>query len=227
METLGNRDIVKAIGTGLGDWRKLAQPLAARFRPVDRVMGAVFVAAVAKAAGDAGLEPDIRWGRGGVDVTLCTVDGVTGRRGVTAADLELAGAISDLAREQGLTAVPGEVTQVELALDTADHSALSPFWSALLTGDSGNARADEVLDPTDRVPPMWFQSTDPHEPPRQRWHLDVWLAPEVADARVEAAVAAGGTVVDASNAPSYTVLADPDGNRVCVCTALDRDGAGD
>ena len=35
-------------------------------------------------------------------------------------------------------------------------------------------------------------------------------------------VAAGGTVVDDSEAPSFTVLADPDGNKVCVCTFLDR-----
>jgi 4a-hydroxytetrahydrobiopterin dehydratase len=31
-------------------------------------------------------------------------------------------------------------------------------------------------------------------------------------------VAAGGTVVDDSEAPSFTVLADPQGNRVCICT---------
>jgi 4a-hydroxytetrahydrobiopterin dehydratase len=40
--------------------------------------------------------------------------------------------------------------------------------------------------------------------------------------RIEAALAAGGTVVDDSQAPSYTVLADPQGNKVCLCTYLDR-----
>ncbi|MFJ5775545.1 VOC family protein [Streptomyces sp. NPDC093094] len=222
METLSNRDVLRALDARLGDWRKLAQPIATRFRVADRVTAAVFVAAVAKAAGEAGREPEIRWGRGGVDVALCTVDGATGERGVTAADLELAAAVSEIARKHGLTAVPGEVAQVELGLDAADRSALAPFWSALLTGEPGRLVDDTVLDPTDRVPNVWFQSTDPHETPRQRWHIDLWLAPEAADARIAAAVAAGGTVVDASNAPSYTVLADPDGNRVCVCTALDR-----
>lgn len=223
MEMLSNRDVLREIETGgLGDWRKLAQPLAARYRVADRVTAAVFVAAVAKAAGDAGREPELRWGRGGVDVALCSVDGATGERGVTTADLELARIVSDLAHEHGLTPVPGEVAQVELGLDTADQSAVAPFWSALLTGEPGHTVDDTVLDPTDRVPNVWFQPTDPHEPPRQRWHIDLWLAPEVADARIAAAVAAGGTVVDAANTPSYTVLADPDGNRVCVCTALDR-----
>lgn len=41
-----------------------------------------------------------------------------------------------------------------------------------------------------------------------------------------AAVAAGGIVVDDSQAPSYTVLADQDGNRACVCTTLPPAGAG-
>ncbi|MDA8354833.1 MAG: 4a-hydroxytetrahydrobiopterin dehydratase, partial [Actinomycetota bacterium] len=49
------------------------------------------------------------------------------------------------------------------------------------------------------------------------------LAPEEAEPRIELAVAAGGTVVDDSEAPSFTVLADPDGNKVCVCTYLGRD----
>ncbi|MGH3371535.1 MAG: VOC family protein, partial [Nocardioidaceae bacterium] len=35
-------------------------------------------------------------------------------------------------------------------------------------------------------------------------------------------VAAGGRVVDDENAPSFVVLADPEGNRACVCTCLDR-----
>jgi 4a-hydroxytetrahydrobiopterin dehydratase len=44
----------------------------------------------------------------------------------------------------------------------------------------------------------------------------------VADDRIAAAVAFGGSIVDDSAAPSFTVLADPDGNRVCVCTATGR-----
>ncbi|MDF9278258.1 4a-hydroxytetrahydrobiopterin dehydratase, partial [Arthrobacter sp. EH-1B-1] len=35
-------------------------------------------------------------------------------------------------------------------------------------------------------------------------------------------VAAGGAVVDEAQAPSFTVLADGEGNRACVCTVLSR-----
>ena len=121
-----------------------------------------------------------------------------------------------------VASVPREVSQVELALDTADDARLGPFWAAVLTGDADAVVRDTVFDPTGQLPSMWFQGTEPHDAPRQRWHLDVWVAPEVAAVRIAAAVAAGGTVVDDSEAPSFTVLADPDGNKVCVCTFLDR-----
>jgi 4a-hydroxytetrahydrobiopterin dehydratase len=35
-------------------------------------------------------------------------------------------------------------------------------------------------------------------------------------------VAAGGTVVSAADAPRFTVLADAQGNKVCICTHVGR-----
>ncbi|MER5384599.1 VOC family protein [Streptomyces sp. NPDC002688] len=222
MDKLGNREILESIANGMNDWRKLAQPLAARYRATDAGSGGAFVGAVAQASVAAGHDvPEIRLGPGLVDVSLYSVD-ASGARWVTPKDLDLARVISGLAREHGLTAAPDEVAQVEIGLDTADDATAGPFWAALLTGDAGNTVHDSVFDPTNRVPGVWFQPTDAHETPRQRWHMDLWLAPEAARTRIPAAVAAGGTVVDDSHAPSYTVLADPEGNRVCVCTAVDR-----
>jgi hypothetical protein len=79
---------------------------------------------------------------------------------------------------------------------------------------------DDVRDATGRVPILWFQDTDEHETPRQRFHIDVWVPPEVAEQRIAAAVAAGGIVVDDGHALSYTVIGDQDGNKACVCTTL-------
>jgi 4a-hydroxytetrahydrobiopterin dehydratase len=136
-------------------------------------------------------------------------------------DVILARLLSDVALRHDVTSVPAEVTQVELALDTAHDGRLGPFWAAVLTG-----RPDAVVhvrSSTHRPTALdVVQGTSPHEVPRQRWRLDVWVAPEVADTRIAAAVAAGGTVVDDSEAPSFTVLANPDGNEVCICTFLDR-----
>ena len=123
---------------------------------------------------------------------------------------------------QGVAAAPSEVTQLEFALDTADHAVIGPFSAAVLTGSADSLQGNDVGDPSSPLPLLWFQGTDAHETPRQRFHIDLWVPPEVARDRIAAAVAAGGKVVDDSEAPSFVVLADPEGNKVCVCTSLDR-----
>jgi hypothetical protein len=45
----------------------------------------------------------------------------------------------------------------------------------------------------------------------------VSVARERVKARLEAAVAAGGRIVDESHTPSHWTLADRAGNRVCIC----------
>ncbi|MBO1768318.1 VOC family protein [Allobranchiibius sp. GilTou38] len=218
MDTVDNAQMRAA---GLDDWRKLAQALHARYAVPDYAAAAKFITAVADAAESANHHPDVRLTYGVVDLSLCTHEAGLW---VTQKDLDLAGEVSRIAAEHGLAARPLEVTQLELALDTADDDRVGPFWSALLTGSPDNRIHDSVFDPTGRVPSLWFQGTDEHETPRQRWHFDLWIAPEVASDRIAAAVAAGGTVVDDEEAPAFTVLADPDGNRVCVCTTSGREG---
>jgi 4a-hydroxytetrahydrobiopterin dehydratase len=58
---------------------------------------------------------------------------------------------------------------------------------------------------------------------RNRIHLDLTVPQDVADERVAAAVAAGGTLVSDADARAFWVLADPEGNEVCICTCDDRD----
>jgi 4a-hydroxytetrahydrobiopterin dehydratase len=203
----------------LADWRKLAQALHARYLTADYVAAAGFVAAVAQTAEAGGHQPEARVSHGCVDVSLCThEDGLW----VTQKDIDLARQISEIARHRGLEAAPTAVTQLEMALDTAQEDRIAPFWSALLTGSPDNKIYDSIFDPTGRVPSLWFQRTEEHESPRQRWHFDLWLAPEITSDRIAAAVAAGGRIVDDSAAPSATVLADHDGNRVCVCSSSGR-----
>lgn len=217
MERLNNQQIVDA---GLADWRKLAQALHARYSIPDYIVAAAFVAAVAKIAESDGHHPDLKLTHGVIDVSLCThEDGLW----VTQKDIDMARRISEIAREHRLAPEPTAVTQLEIALDTAYEDSVAPFWSVLLTGSPDNKIYDSVFDPTGRVPSLWFQRTEGHEAPRQRWHFDLWLAPDVADDRIAAAAAAGGSIVDDTGAPSFTVLADADGNRVCICTSLERD----
>jgi 4a-hydroxytetrahydrobiopterin dehydratase len=216
VDRLGNQQV---LDEGLVDWRKLAQGLHARYLSPDYLAAARFVSAVAEVAEAEDHRPDLRLTEGVIEVSLCTHDDGLW---VTQKDVDMARTISEIAKELELTSDPGAVTQLEIALDTAHEDGLSPFWSVLLTGSADNKIYDSIFDPSGRVPSLWFQGTDEHDAPRQRWHFDLWLAPEVADDRIAAAVASGGSIVDDSEAPSFTVLADCDGNRVCVCTAMGR-----
>jgi 4a-hydroxytetrahydrobiopterin dehydratase len=215
MEQLTNEQILDA---RLDDWRKLAQALHARFLTGDFVTGLEFVTAVTEAAERANHHPDVTLTYPFVDVKLISHD--VSR--ITQRDLDLARRISEIAREKGIGTDPSVLSEVELALDTAALAAVGPFWAALLTGTLDSLTGDDVVDPSGRLPLLWFQHTDAHETPRQRFHIDLWVPHDVADERIAAAVAAGGRVVDDANAPSFVVLADPEGNRVCVCTFLGR-----
>ncbi len=215
MDKITGQQILDA---GLDDWRKLAQALHARFLTGDFATGLGFVTAVTEAAEAAGHHPDVTLTYPFVDLKLISHD--VSR--VTQRDLDLALEISEIARERGIAADPTAPAQLELALDTADVAAVGPFWAALLTGSTDALAGDDVVDPTGRVPLLWFQDTDAHETPRQRFHVDLWVPHDVAEERIAAAVAAGGRVVDATNAPSFVVVADAEGNRACVCTFLDR-----
>lgn len=210
--------VQQILDANLTDWRQLAQGLHARFLTRNFAAGLAFVQAVSEAAEAANHHPDVTLTYPHVDLKLISHD----ESAVTERDVELARTISNIAHQQGLESKPEVLSELELSLDTAALASAGPFWAALLTGDPGSTAGDDVIDPNGRVPLLWFQHTDAHETPRQRFHIDLWVPHDVAEQRIAAAVAAGGTVVDAEAAPSFTVLADGEGNRVCVCTVLER-----
>jgi 4a-hydroxytetrahydrobiopterin dehydratase len=74
-----------------------------------------------------------------------------------------------------------------------------------------------------QLPAIWFQQMDAPRPQRNRVHFDITVAHDEAEARVRAALDAGGRLVDDSFARSFWVPADAEGNEVCVCTWADRD----
>lgn len=215
MPTLTQEQVTAA---GLDDWRLLYHALQARFVTGDYRTGLRLVAAVGEAAEAADHHPDLDLRYGHLNVRLYSHDA----GGVTDRDVALARRTSELARDLGVRSVPERLSAVEIALDTPDLHAIRPFWQAVL-GMTGPAAADEVRDDDADLPRLWFQASGAQEP-RQRFHLDVMVPPEAAAGRIAAAVAAGGVLVSDAEAPAFTVLADPDGNRVCVCTAVGREG---
>ena len=77
---------------------------------------------------------------------------------------------------------------------------------------------DDLVDPAGIGPSIWFQQMDAPRPQRNRIHFDVIVGHDQAEARVAAAIAAGGHLVSDERAPAFWVLADGEGNEVCVCT---------
>jgi len=201
---------------GLADWRPLQSKLHARFRTGDFAAGLNLVDAIGAAAEEMNHHPDLDLRYTHLEVTLFSHD--VGAK--TQRDVDLARRISELAADLGIPAEPAALTLVEPGLDTWDAAEVLPFWRAVYGVPAGER--DEVIDPQSFLPTIWFQDTDRHETPRQRWHFDVWVPLDAAQDRIDAAVAAGGVVVDESEAPSFVVLADPQGNRVCICTHSGR-----
>ncbi|MEZ5377311.1 MAG: VOC family protein [Acidimicrobiales bacterium] len=208
---------------GLVDWRYLLGGIEASFEADASgdtgafTEAASFAAAVAKAADDADHHPDIDLRYPGVvHVTLTThsIDGLSDL------DLDLASTISSLAAAMGMRSLPATTERLEIAIDALDIDAIRPFWMAVL----GYRRAGNALvDPQRRGPAVWFQQMDSPRQQRNRIHIDVSVAHDEAEARVAAALAAGGVMVSDARARAFWVLADAEGNEVCVCTWQDRD----
>jgi 4a-hydroxytetrahydrobiopterin dehydratase len=206
--TLGQADLESA---DVPDWRMFGPALQTRFRTGNFANGLRLLNAIGEAAELANHHPDLDLRYPHLNVKLYSHDA----GGVTDRDVALARRISELAAEQGVTAAPSEVEVVELALDTPDYNAIKPFWRAAL-GYKDNPRLDDELRNDDGAHPMlWFQESGSEEP-RQRFHIDVRVPKEVAQPRIDAAVAAGGKVVD--EAKTFVVIADPEGNKVCICS---------
>jgi 4a-hydroxytetrahydrobiopterin dehydratase len=201
---------------GLEDWRFLFEAIHADFRAGSFPAAASLVAALAEAAEGAQHHPDIdvRY-PDHVRVVLSTH--ATG--GVTTLDVELAREISTLAARAGATPEPAAVQSVEIAIDTMDANRIRPFWVAVL-GYRDNDGA--LVDPLRLGPSIWFQQMDEPRSDRDRFHLDVSVPHDLAEARIAAALAAGGTLVSDRFARAWWILADADGNEACVCTWQDR-----
>ncbi|MFC6287127.1 4a-hydroxytetrahydrobiopterin dehydratase [Nocardioides sp. GCM10027113] len=238
MDMLTGEQIAEA---GLADWRKLAQGLHARYEVDDFGTAARFVTAVGEDGDALGHHPRVAIGPRYVDLKLSSDDAVYRDdegtehvvEWVTRKDVELARRITELAADHKVSADPASVSVIELGLDTARSATIAPVWAALLTGDPGaqgrGTPSDEVRDATGRVPNLWFGDADESDESasaRQRFHVEVYVAPEAAGQRIAAALAAGGTVVDDSEAPSLTVIADQDGNRAVVCADVSTAGKG-
>ena len=201
---------------GLDDWRYILGAVHAEFRCSSFAGGAALVAAVSAVADDVDHHPDVNLRYPGVVTVVLTTHA---EQAVTNLDVDLARRISSLAHDLGATSNPVAVQLAEVAIDTMDPDKIRPFWAAVLgyRDQDGN-----LVDPHGRGPAFWFQKMEEPRPGRGRFHIDVSVPHDAAEQRIADALAAGGTLVNDEFARAWWVLADADGNEVCVCTWQDR-----
>lgn len=202
---------------GVEDWREVGIGACACFRTGSFATGVALVAEIGRVADGLGHSPDVDLQPTTVTVRLFTAAVV----GVSDVDVQMAREISAAARTLGVAADPAAVQSVQLTIDALGTDDVRPFWRAVLgyeeVGD------EDLVDPRGRGPSIWFQPMDAPRPQRNRVHLDVFVPHDEAEARVAAALAAGGRRVDGSHAPDWWTLADAEGNEVDVATTLGRE----
>ena len=192
--------------------------LYGRFKTDDFSGAAELVAQVARLADAQNHHPEIRLGYGSVDFELTSHDA----GGVTDRDITLARGIHELAAGLGATPETVQRQRHELAIDCADADAIRDFWRVGMGyTESPSGGGIELVDPTGRGPKVWFQRMDPTRTERNRIHVDVYVPTAEAEQRVKDIVAAGGFLLTDEFSPDWWVLADVEGNELCVCTSDD------
>lgn len=208
MSEQGWRDFLAA--DGVDDWVVLHGGATAVFRVGSLSEAARLAEAIAVAPGISGA---------GVLLTLAD-DRVTVRLTrdlwrLEAPHVERARAVSAVARAQGAARDRAAVQEVQLAIAAKREAIDLPFWRAVL--GYGPMADDNAVDPLGHGSTVWMQEIDAAKALRHAMHIDVSVAREHIAARLAAAVAAGGRIVDESRAPSHWTLSDRAGNRVCLC----------
>ena len=212
---LDDEELTRQLGD-LPDWRRLGGSVHARYQAPDFPTAVQLVSAVADTAESMNHHPDIdiRWR------TLRFVLSTHSAGGLTQLDMELAHQISAEAERAGARSTGVTPSSVFIAIDAVDAAAIVPFWRAGLAyeekqWDDGTPALE---DPAGLGPPVWFQKMDPPRTERNRIHLDVNVPRDEAQQRVEQVLAAGGRLVTDEHAPGWWVLADSEGNELCVCS---------
>jgi 4a-hydroxytetrahydrobiopterin dehydratase len=127
--------------------------------------------------------------------------------------LALARAVSAVAQANGVVCDRAAVQEVQFAIAAQPDAVDIGFWRVVL----GYAPwgEDSGIDPLGHGSTVWLQELNPDKALCHAMHVDVSLACEQAAARVAAALAAGGRVVQPED-PACWILADRAGNKVCV-----------
>lgn len=203
---------------GVRDWRVVSSGVQAVFRASSLRQAGSLVAPIAAAAEEHGILPDIDVRPEAVIVRVPPWS----FGGIPAATPPFAAAVSDAAEHLGLRADPSAVQSVSIYVAQHSQADVRPFFLAALgylpVGDT------DAIDALRIAPDLAFNPLTPDGAQRGRTHIDVFVPASEAQARVDAALAAGGRLVDESQAPAYWTVASPDNHGVDIASWIDTDG---
>ncbi|MCU4672744.1 VOC family protein [Microbacterium fluvii] len=134
--------------------------------------------------------------------------------GTERSHIDVARAISAAARDHDAVADASMAQEIQLAIAAQPEAVDLPFWCAVL--GYAPLHEDNCIDPLGQGSTVWMQELDPSRPLRHAMHIDVSLPQGHIEKCLAEAVAAGGRIVDESEAPSSWILADRSGNKVCL-----------
>jgi 4a-hydroxytetrahydrobiopterin dehydratase len=207
MSKRGWREFITA--EGLDDWVVLHGGATAVFRAGSLAEAARLAAAIVEVEGFEGSGALITI----ADATL-TVRLTRGHKKIEPHHVDLARAISAVARQHGAVGDRAAVQEVQFAVAAKPDAVDIGFWRAVLGYNPLSPHS--AVDPLGHGSTVWMQELDQAKPLRHAMHIDVSVAREQIEARLAAAVAAGGRIVDDSSAPAAWILADRSGNKVCI-----------
>jgi 4a-hydroxytetrahydrobiopterin dehydratase len=209
---------------GVEDWPVLGDGACCFFPTASFVASIRFVDAIGGLDGIDGHRPDVDIRFDGVTIRLITI--TDDYYGMSRRDVVLARQISGIAREQGLSADPSAVQNLLIVPGAPVTAEVTPFWRAVLGYEPrGDSPDDDIVDPHRRGTAFWFESMREPRPGDGGGaiHVAVWVPYEQAEARLAAALTAGGRLVFDKYAPAWWTLADAAGNEVDIATSMHRD----
>jgi len=211
---------------GTADWRVLGDGACAYYPTGSFAAGASFTGAIGALDGIDDHAPDVDLRPDGVTVRLLTKS--EQGYGMSQRDVEVARRVSAVAREHGLAADPTKVQSFLVVPGALDIEAVMPFWRAVLGYEPRADSPDEdLVDPRDRAPGFWFeQMNEPRGDGGGAIHVAVYVPVGQGQARVAAALAAGGRLVVAGVLALEVELEGKVGRAVAGEVAVPQSGGG-
>ncbi len=199
------------------DWRVIFSAMAL-YSAQSPGQAARFTAAVAALADNVGVPLLIDLRPGSVTIDSGKDLWEEGMQPAGTEFVDLARRIQSAAHDLELSAATARARFVQLGIDADDVPAARNFWASVLGYQpDGRTPVTDIYDPRRLNPVIIFQDLDSADEDRRRQrdrvHVVLWVPDDQVQARIDAAVTAGGQVV-AEGTAGRCALSDPEGNEL-------------